>query len=131
MWRRITNAITWDGLFPASVIVVTAALPGLWPRNLAIDPSLAALLLVMSCALVRAHLGYQRLQVVCGGQPGLGRQALLAFAIVVLLMFEAASVAIVQARRVTPDVVVYAAALYLVYFSTVLVALRPAAQLEA
>lgn len=84
----------------------------------------AVLLVPVMFALIRAHIGTRQLAQACGGEPTLGRQFTLGIAIVFLLLFDGYSIMLQFVNDEPASAWLVAIALYVVYFVTIMAALR-------
>jgi len=120
IWR----AVGWDGVLPLVVISVPILVRLLNPNERgAVIP--VAVIVPITAAAIRAHVGWRQIARVCGGTAPLIRQLLLALAIVLLLLFEGL-VGILTVGKGPPEFLWYVvAALYAGYLVLVTLALRP------
>ena len=120
IWR----AVGWDGVLPLVVVSAPILVRLLIPDEPGAVVS-AAVLIPISAATIRAHVGWRQIARVCGGTAPLVRQVLLALAIVLLLLFEGL-VGILTLGKGPPEFLWYfVAAFYAGYLVLVTLALRP------
>ncbi|MGE5190979.1 MAG: hypothetical protein ACM3U2_00665 [Deltaproteobacteria bacterium] len=86
---NIARSIGWDGVLPLVVASVPLVVKIVLP-DAGVGTGFTVALLLVFAALIRAHLGASQIAGACGGEVPFLRQILLAAAIVVLLLFEAA-----------------------------------------
>jgi hypothetical protein len=125
MRRRdwLLSVVGWDGCLPVLVAFSPLILPLALPnRDLA--EVTAVLLMPMLAALVRTQHGYRQLEKRFG-RVSLGRQFLLACAIIVLLVFEISAGVVHSARGAPASGWILATAIYFVYLGLITLVLRP------
>ena len=125
----LLSVIGWDGCLP--LLVATA--PAFFPfviRGRDLAELTAVIMAPIVAALVRAHHGRRQLEKY-RGRATLGRQFLFGLAIAVLLLFEGLSGVLHCADGVPPSAWFTAGAIYLVYLSLMVPALRPEEAFDA
>lgn len=107
------------------VVLSPQVLPWILPRPPLLAEMVGVMGLPMAAAFFRTESGYRQLEAVCGGRPTAWRQATLAGAIIVLLVFEALSNGLQFAGGHAPaEAWCTAIGAYLVYLGLVAVALH-------
>src|SRR4051812_1445227 len=119
MWA----SLAWDGALPAAVAMFPWFVDSVFPGNGAMA-AFAAFAVPLGAAGFRAHIAEGQIRKVCGGEVPLGRQVLLAFAIVVLLACEVAIALLTFENNRPPNAWAVPASAYAVYTAAVTLALR-------
>jgi hypothetical protein len=121
--RQILELLGWDGVLPALVAAGPALAKAFFPRG-HIAEIVAAILVPIFAALVRAGVGRQQITHACDGRAPLIRQLTLAAAIVLLLLFEATSGVLTCADDEPAHMWLFPAVFYAGYLALILHALR-------
>lgn len=124
--NRLLSVVGWDGVLPIAV-GMSPVFAGVFFQKGHIAELAVAVLIPVVAALVRAYVGYQQLVHAFGGGPPLGRQAAMAIAITLLLMFEATSGVLTCADDEPPAAWLVPISLYLIYLTTIVLTLWPPA----
>ena len=128
-WSWLISAFAWDGLLPVIIGVIPIAV-NFWVPNDPVVGVFTCILLPMGAAFFRASLAQWQLQRICFGQTPIGRQLLLAWAIICLMISEAILSMLIMApknERVPREIWWTLGCAYSLYLASILTALRPMA----
>lgn len=133
-WRetrgRSLSHLTWYGILPIAVVCAPAILRWCFPGKHDITDVIAVVLVPIAASLIRASIGWKKLCELFAGRAPIGRQFVLAFAIIVLMIFEFyAAATYCSAGPVPQHVYLQMLLMYFVYLVLITFALRrPRAQ---
>lgn len=122
---RLRSIIGWDGVLPIAVGMAPAITPAVFPKGHIAEVA-AAVLVPVVAALVRASVGYQQITLVCAGSTPRTRQAAMAIAITLLLLFEATSGVLTCVDDEPLSAWLFPIGLYFAYLITIVLTLWPA-----
>ena len=124
-WGQIlSTTLCWDGCLPLVAASSRAVLPWL-VGDKQLGVLIAATVVPLATALVRAHRGKRQLERFVG-RAAIWRQVILAAAIAVLILFETLMALLIGNVGVGAELWCVAALVYLVYLFLVAVAVWPA-----
>ncbi len=122
--KRIFRAIGWDGVLPVLVASGPVFVKAMFPKG-HIAEVIAAVLVPILAALIRASVGWRQIARVCHDRAPWLRQMALAAAIVLLLLFEVAVSVLTFAGDAPASAWWLPAVLYAAYIFMITRALRP------
>ena len=113
---RTLAVVGWDGLLPMAVAAAPVMSRQVFQKG-HIAEVVAAILVPVVAALIRAGVAHRQISEVCGGRVPLARQAAMSIAITLLLLFEASSGVLTCADDAPVSAWLVPASLYLAYLA--------------
>lgn len=126
-WSWLISALAWDGLLPVLIGIIPIVVSVLIPNDPVVG-IFTCILLPMFAAFFRASIAQWQLQRLCFGETPIGRQILLALAIVSLMISEAILSMLVMApknEKVPMGIWWTLGGSYALYLASILIALSP------
>jgi hypothetical protein len=120
---RTVEILTWDGILPLFSAVMPTLAKAVFPNNHIVE-LLIVFILPMCVAIFRATNGIVQLRKYCGTTERIWRQVVLAFAIIVLLVFEIAAGAFAVVNDPPDGYWLFLIAAYVTYVALILLAFR-------
>lgn len=128
--RGLLSIFAWDGVLPVLVAITPMLIRALFRPGQLVEV-IAAVLLPIALALLRIHIGAKQLARATGGNVGVGRQLVLAAAIILLLLFEMYSLILFFAKGEPSSAWLVPGGLWVAYVVAIWFAIRPNAGLQS
>jgi hypothetical protein len=122
-FRGPLSVVGWDGVLPLVAAGIPLFVRATLPQNQAAH-IIVVLFVPILTALVRTSVGWNQIARICNGRAPWHRQTALAAAIVLLLLFEACSAALIFTDNAPVEALLVPLALYCLYLLIISIALK-------